>query len=84
MKFCPPDPNQTGHPQLPAISVAAPGPHLRELAGPLLQDQNCGSGLNAGPLRQPHPYYSTNTGPRMWREKMKATERGGTRIEKDH
>lgn len=63
----PPAPNQTAHPRAPSAAAAAvvPGPHGQKWTGPLLQDQNSGSGLTAGPLCQPHPHYSTDVGPIM-------------------
>lgn len=60
-KFYPADPNQTARPRA-LHPAAAPAPRGLEWTGFLFQDQNCGSGLPAGPLRQPHPHYSTDGG----------------------
>lgn len=63
-------PHQKAHHPAPSavaviVVVVVPCPHGQKWTGPLLQDQNSGSGLTAGPLCQPHPHYSTDMGPMM-------------------
>lgn len=82
-KFYPADPNQTAHPRA-LHPVAAPAPRGLEWTGFLFQDQNCGFGLPAGPLRQPHPHYRTDgEGKEVQAEGIeKVKEKEGTRIKK--
>lgn len=59
------------------VAVVVPGPHHWKWVGPLLWDQNSGSGLIAGPLCSPHRHCSRGSG--QWGSEMSWREETGKR-----